>query len=151
MRTGHVTYPVLDIFQTSGIAFSPDGGQIAASSFYGTVKLWKTETLQEVVTLGRFLQTGSSVAFSPDGKRLAVGVGGLETVKIWDVKSHQELLTLYDQGPVYCLTAFSPDGSALGSMNTAGRLKLWQAPSWEEIEKAEASHKRNVRQRPGGQ
>jgi WD40 repeat protein len=142
MRTGHITYPVLDISQTSGIAFSPSGRQIAASSFYGTVKLWETETLEEVATLGRFLQTGSSVAFSPDGKRLAVGIGGLETVKIWDVESHQQLLTLYDQGPVYTQTAFSPDGNALGSRGGGGRLIIWKAPSWEEIEKAEASTSR---------
>jgi WD40 repeat protein/serine/threonine protein kinase len=144
MRTGQVTHPVLNISQTSGIAFSPGGQQIAASSFYGIVKLWKTETLQEVAILRGYgyLQGGSSVAFSPDGKRLAAGLGGLETVKIWDVDSHQELLTLYDQGALYCDTSFSPDGNILGSMNNAGRLKIWQAPSWEQIEKTEASTSR---------
>ena len=80
----------------------------------------------------------------------------MEAVKIWDVESHQELLTLYDQGALYTQTAFSPDGNILGSMNAAGRLKLWQAPSWEEIRKAEASPARREaisdwsrRKRPG--
>ena len=34
-----------------------------------------------------------SVAFSPDGKRLAVGERD-ETVKVWDARSGQEMLTL---------------------------------------------------------
>ena len=130
---------MLEIHETSGIAFSPSGKHIAASSIQGTVKLWETENFREVATLQGYLQAGDSVAFSPDGRRLAAGVSGLETVKIWDVESHQELLTLYDQGAMYTRTAFSPDGNALGSMNLAGRLNLWQAPSWEEIRQAEAS------------
>jgi len=50
------------------------------------------------------------------------------------------LLTLPAQGSAYYRTAFSPDGNTLGSMSAnGGRLNLWQAPSWEEIKKAEAS------------
>jgi eukaryotic-like serine/threonine-protein kinase len=139
MSSGQQTYPMLEIHKTSGIAFSPSGKHIAASSFLGTVKLWETENLREVATLQGHLQAGNSVVFSPDGKRLAAGLGGLETVKIWDVESHQELLTLYEQGGMYSQTAFSPDGNTLGSMNSRGRLNLWQAPSWADIERAEAS------------
>jgi WD40 repeat protein len=78
------------------------------------------------------------VAFSPDSTRLALGGSGNEAVKLWDVASYQELLTLGAEGSVYRQTAFSSDGSVIGSMSDAGTLCLWRAPSWEEINAAEA-------------
>jgi WD40 repeat protein len=49
----------------------------------GFIKLWSTETGQLV---GRLQHTGEplSVAFSPDGKRIAAGAGD-NTVKVWNL------------------------------------------------------------------
>jgi WD40 repeat protein len=130
----------LAIHETADAVFSPRAERLAASSFLGFVRLWDTENWREVATLGGLLQAANSVAFSPDGKRLAAGGSGAETVRIWDMESYEELLTLPAQGSAYYRTAFSPDGNTLGSLSAnGGRLYLWQAPSWEEIEKAEAS------------
>ena len=54
------------------------------------------------------------------------------------MESREELLTLEGEGSRFYRTAFSPDGNDLGSMNQAGVLHLWRAPSWAEIE-AEAA------------
>jgi hypothetical protein len=49
------------------------------------------------------------------------------------------LLTLEGQGTGFYGTASSIDGNLLGSKNQgSGLLLLWRAPSWAEIEKAEA-------------
>lgn len=65
---------------------------------------------------------GSGAAYSPDGKRLASGSGGLDErgpvagdVKVWDAQTGQELLSLKLNGPLgeSRRIAFSPDGNRL--------------------------------------
>ena len=63
------------------VAISPDGSRLATSSEDGTVKLWDSQTGQEVLTLRGHTDIVPSVAFSPDGTQLATaGVDG--TVQI---------------------------------------------------------------------
>jgi len=49
-------------------------------------------------------------------------------------------------GSIFNPTAFSPDGNALGTLSTEGILHVWQAPSWAEINAAEAREKPEPRQ-----
>jgi WD40 repeat protein len=60
-----------------------------------------------------------SIAFSPDGKRLAIG-SQQQTVKVWDAETGQELYIFQDGGRS---VAFSPDGRRL-----AGGWSLLIAP-----------------------
>ena len=75
-------------------AFSPDGKLLAVASMYGFAKLFDVDTPRELATLHGFLMGVHSVAFSPDGTRLALGSDGREAVKLWDVASLQEVATL---------------------------------------------------------
>ncbi|MHC4692875.1 MAG: WD40 repeat domain-containing protein [Planctomycetota bacterium] len=85
------------------------------------------------------MQGAHAVAFSPDGRRLATGGDGREAVKLWDVSTRRELLRLPGQGTLFSYVAFSPDGIWLAACNYwEGKLHLWRAPSWEEIEAAES-------------
>jgi WD40 repeat protein len=97
--------------------------------------VWDTATLREVAHLPG---GGLSVAFSPDGKRLATGGAGESAVTLWDLESQQELLALAGEGSNFWRSEFSPDGNVLGSENMKGALHLWRAPSWAEIEAAES-------------
>jgi serine/threonine protein kinase/WD40 repeat protein len=133
---GQETTAHLDLKEVVGVAFSHDGGYFAAASEYGYARLWETPTLREGATFKGVLMGIHSVAFSPDGKRLAAGGDASEAVRVWDVESGQELLTLDGEGSGYQESAFSADGSLLGSMNDTDVLHLWRAPSWEEIEAA---------------
>jgi len=137
MVTGRETSPKLDIGTTESVVFSPNGRILAAASFSSIARLWDTATLGEAATLRRFLLGAHSVAFTPDGTRLAVSSTGRETIKLWDVESHQEVLTLETQESRFVFSAFSPDGKVLGSLSMEGFLHLWPAPSWAEIEAAE--------------
>jgi hypothetical protein len=58
---------------------------------------------------------------------------------LWTTDSWQELITLGADGTLFSTTAFSTDGTALGTMSTEGALHIWQAPSWAEINAAEAT------------
>jgi WD40 repeat protein/serine/threonine protein kinase len=137
----------LDALEGWNIAFSPDGERIAVASALGYARVWRTATWREEATLRGFLNAVVSVGFSPDGKRLATGGSNPDdTVKLWDVDSWQEVLTLEGTGSLFGLTAFSPDGNAVGTLSGDGILHVWQAPSWAEINAAEAREKAEIKQ-----
>ena len=137
MATGHVHNLKFNLKEVSSAVFSPDGKLLAAASWKGLVRLWETTSWREVRSLRGVLLGCHSVAFSPDGTRLAMGSNGQEAVKLWDTSTYQDLLTLPGSGSVFLSTAFSPDGNVLGSMTASGLLHLWRAPSWAEIDAAE--------------
>ena len=58
-----------------------------------TVKVWDSTSGQEMLTLKGQTAALTTVAFSPDGKLLAVANSD-KTVRLWDVASGQEMLTL---------------------------------------------------------
>jgi WD40 repeat protein len=129
----------LDVLEGWDVAFSPGGEHLAIASALGYARVWRTGTWREEATLRGFLNSVDSVVFSPDGRRLALGGSNPDdTVKLWDVDSWQEVLTLEGTGSLFQPTAFSPDGNALGTLSTEGILHVWQAPSWAEINAAEA-------------
>src|SRR5262249_61200574 len=57
------------------------------------------------------------VAFSPDGKRVALG-GRDEIVSLWDVATGKEIRELEGLTPPHC-PAFCPDGKHLATSNSA--------------------------------
>jgi WD40 repeat protein len=57
----------------SRIVVSPDGQRIAASSLDHTIRMWDFESGQEVLTLRRFDDWVTDVAFSTDGHQLVAG------------------------------------------------------------------------------
>jgi WD40 repeat protein len=93
----------------NGVAFSPDGGCLAAGS-KDAVVVWDWRTRQPIHTFpGQ--EGGINVAFSADGRRLAAG--GDKDVMIWDAEK-EGLHSLRHEHHVSAL-AFSPDSRRLVS------------------------------------
>ncbi|MBL9170803.1 MAG: protein kinase [Verrucomicrobiales bacterium] len=136
----------LDFLEPDMGSYSPDGSLFATASSQGFGKVWNTETWQPVATLGGFLKGAHALAFSADGKRLAISGGDHEAVKLWDTESWQDVFTLEADGTGYMGVWFSPDGNSITWGNQSGVVHFWRAPSWEEIAAAEAKEKAEGRQ-----
>ena len=119
---------------SAGVAFSPDGKRLATASgrwlggarwdgVPGDVKVWDAQTGQELLSLKGFAGPYPSLAFSPDGKRLAssqrpsnsLDRGDFDEIKVWDAQTGQELLTLKGHIAAIQSVVFSPDGKRLAS------------------------------------
>jgi WD40 repeat protein len=81
----------------------------------------------------------TSVAFSPDGKLLAVGCND-GSVKVWDTASGDELRRWQAHDGTYCRVAFSPDGKTLATgcgskfVGPSDRnIRLWNVETGEEM------------------
>jgi WD40 repeat protein len=70
-----------------------------------------------------------SLAFSPDGRRLAIGQQGIEgwpsLLRVWDLKRQQDVIWVTHSSP-YRSVAFSWDGQTLGAVTFDGKLQLWK-------------------------
>jgi eukaryotic-like serine/threonine-protein kinase len=110
------------------VAYSPDGTLIASAQFHGDLRLWDAHSDQEKVSLSDW--DCRSLAFSPDGKRLASSeVRRRESVtRIWDLESRQPVIYLANSGEVRSV-AYSAEGQYLATVNETGIVKLWQAES----------------------
>jgi hypothetical protein len=75
-----------------------------------------------------------SVAYSPDGRRIATA-GADRTVKVWDAATGQELLTLRGHSDDVAGLAYSPDGRRLASASYDRTVKVWNGtpvtPAWQ--------------------
>jgi WD40 repeat protein len=74
-----------------GVAFSPDGGQLASAGGDGDVRIWNSRTGNLVRTIKK-AHTDSvvCVTFHPDGSHLATA-GADRLVKVWDLTTGQEV------------------------------------------------------------
>jgi WD40 repeat protein len=67
-----------------------------------------------------------SVAFSPDGSRIAAACGR-GTVKVWDVVTGREVLTFKPHAVPISQVVFSPDGSRIATVSEDGTAKVCDA------------------------
>lgn len=75
--------------------------------------------------------TDRAVAFSPDGKRLAIATGA--GIWFYDAQTYREMVLLTGHTEVVRAIAFSPDGKTLASGARDATVKLWNVENGENI------------------
>jgi WD40 repeat protein/tRNA A-37 threonylcarbamoyl transferase component Bud32 len=92
---------------------------------------WRTRFQRGHVTLKGHTGGVDSVAWSPDGKRLASGGNKDRTVKVWDARTGQELLALKGHTGWVLSVAFSPDSQRVASASPR-QVKVWNTATGQE-------------------
>ena len=113
------------------VAFSRDG-RIASGNFDGLIRIWDAKTGRHTLNpLKGHTNVVYSLAFSPNGKRLA-SASTDHTVKLWDPVTGDEMISLSHDSRVYSV-AFSPDGNTIASATLDGPVQLWRAASKKDV------------------
>jgi eukaryotic-like serine/threonine-protein kinase len=139
-------------FISEGLAYSPDGKFLAASSGEyaerGEVIIWDVATENKIREFPDVCGISSNVAFSPDGSRLAAVSGEWNKspkLLIWDIRTEGEPLTIPGaKGEMgWISVAFSPDGSSIATAsgkldqnspeNQPGEVRIWNSGTGEGI------------------
>ncbi len=116
--------------------------QIKANGIRGEARFWDLTTGKHLATWNRHGQYVRTLAYCPDGKRLALGIRTVDKeapVKICDAETGRELLSLPDQGEASREAqaqqlAFSPDARFIAgvlSEQAKTAVKVWDAKTGE--------------------
>jgi WD40 repeat protein len=112
-----------------GLAWSPNGRQLAASYFVpGQVQVWDLATRKEVLSLPKAHGGGEvrTVAWSPDGRLLATaGLDG--AVRLWNVETKENILSFLEHSNSVSSAVWSPDGQWIASKDQLGGVMIWDA------------------------
>lgn len=131
----------------TALAFAPDGKTLASGNFSGTACLWDVTAgrlLYCVPANGKAPATGIalppnevlSVAFSPDGKQIAVG-GTDATVHLLSAPDGKVIRSLAGHGAPITSVAFHPGGTLLASGGKDRTVRLWNVAGGQPLKTLE--------------
>ncbi|KAJ7108125.1 hypothetical protein C8R44DRAFT_884894 [Mycena epipterygia] len=132
--TGVVIASLVVTRQVDSVAFSPDGRQLVVGHYHAGpeegVYDYRNTMLHvwdwvEAAVIGGHMGAVTSVAFSPDGKKVVSG-GCDQTVRIWNAKTGAVVAgPLRGHTKYVASVAFSPDGKRIVSGSWDCTIRVW--------------------------
>jgi WD40 repeat protein/serine/threonine protein kinase len=116
----------VNMYNETGVAWSPDGRLLAAADHQSTVWVWDAATGAEVAALRGHHALPIHVAWTPDGRRL-LSADGTGILRLWDVTAGQEALVLRAAEGDCQVAVWSPDGRYLATGHLFGTIRIWDA------------------------
>jgi WD40 repeat protein len=115
-------------------ALSPQGRRFVTGGDDGTLRLWDTQTGQEVgKDMVGHTEWVDDAVFSPDGHRIA-SVSDDQTVRIWNADTGEPIgQPLIGHEDEIWAVAFSPDGLMIASGSVDNTVRLWNASTGRPI------------------
>ncbi len=131
--TGHrlVTLKELHDARGAAVALTPDGLRLAAGSTEGELKVWDLKTRRVVLALRRSDGAVRDLAFSPDGRVLAVAED--RTASLLDAASGRTLCTLEGHTDTVLGIAFDADGGRLATASADRTVRVWETRTGQEL------------------
>lgn len=113
-------------------AFSPHGDWIASGG-HESIRIWDGREHVEINVFNRrMIGDDHSLAFHPDGNRLAAG-SNIYTITIWDLAKMAPIRELTGHSDEIHSVAFNPAGNRLASASFDNSVKIWDVDSGREI------------------
>ncbi len=107
------------------VAFSEDGKLLATGHYDGLVNIWNAATGEKIRTINTNALV-ESLAFSPNGQLLAIGLGYQSSnIQLWSTNSWDLLRTLEGHVHAVQFLAFSKNNTLLASASYDGIIFLW--------------------------
>jgi len=115
------------------VAYSPDGTRVATSGLDEYVRIWEAVSGDEVLALP--FEGGDQLrglAFSLDGRRIAVTSTRYPWGRVWDASTGEVVLNGFPyHRDVVVDIAYSADGKLIATASSDGTAKIWDADSGE--------------------
>jgi WD40 repeat protein len=120
------------------VAFSPDGTLLAAAGDK-SLAIWSCDSGHYTPILEEGIETSHCLAFSPDGRSLAIG-GDDGSIHLWDMPGGHERAVLRGHNAAVRSLGFSADASRLLSTCEGRSIMLWDAISGTAIRPLQLGH-----------
>ena len=113
------------------IVMSQSGSRLATGSVDKTVIVWSTDTGEAELQLSGHKETVRSLAFSPDGQRLASASDS--TTRVWNTSTGAVVSILRRADGGGRAVAWSPDGQSLATGGHSGVVHTFDTDTWHVV------------------
>ncbi len=114
------------------VAFSPDGGRLAAGGDDPKVVIVDAASGEPIAELAGFKGRIQSLVFSPDGRSILTA-GRDPTIRLWDAATGTLLKTFSGHSLEVLAAVFHPDGTRIASGGHDRSILIWDTATGEEM------------------
>jgi len=115
---------------TTGVAFHPQGKQLASVGADGTLRIWDIATAPKL--LAGHAKSVTAVAVSPTGKLLATGSAD-NSVRLWNMTNGAAVRTLSGHTAAITGLSWSADETRLASSSADKTARLWNVADGKQL------------------